>query len=175
MPEYDKASGRLQLLKVDSNGDGKTDMVSTMEGSRVITIAIDQDFDGVTDRWEHYDADQRVEKVGFSRLNDGKEDAWSYADQSGAVVRIDVSVRRDGAVQRVERYAHNLIAAAEEDTDGDGRMDKWETYEGERLAMVAFDTAKRGRPDRSLIYEADGRARVEVDARGDGTFVAASR
>jgi hypothetical protein len=41
--------------------------------------------------------------------------------------------------------------------------------------MVAFDTAKRGRPDRRLIYEADGRARVEVDARGDGTFVAASR
>jgi hypothetical protein len=174
-PEYDTSTGKLKLLKYDSNGDGKVDMTSTMDGARVVAIEIDKDFDGRPDRWEHYDAAQKIEKVGFSRLNDGKEDAWSYADATGAIVRIDVSVKRDGKVQRVERYAQGVLATAEEDTDADGRMDKWETYDGERLAMVAFDTTRRGTPDRRLVYGPNGSARVEVDAKGDGTFVPANR
>jgi hypothetical protein len=37
---------------------------------------------------------------------------------------------------------------------------------------VAFDTQHRGAPDRRLVYGSGGSVRVEVDARGDGTFVA---
>ena len=169
-PEYNKNTGRLQTLKYDSNGDGKADIVSTMDGSRVIKVEIDRDFDGRTDRWEYYDAGQKLEKVGFSRAADGVEDAWSYADASGNVVRIDVSTKRDGSIQRVEHYKDGKLAAAEEDTDGDGKPDKWETYDGDRVAVVAFDTRHRGKPERRLIYDAAGNARLELDAKGDGTW-----
>lgn len=170
-PEYDAATGKLKLLKYDSNNDGKIDTWSYMDGSRVVRIEIDKDEDGKLDRWEYYGEDQKLEKVGFSRSNDGKEDAWSYAAPDGSIVRIDVSTRRDGKVSRVEHYQAGKLASAEEDSDGDGVFDKWENYDGERLAMVAFDTMHRGKADRRLVYGANGSARVEVDRDGSGRFV----
>ena len=170
-PVYDKLTGKLQLLKYDSNHDGRVDTWSYMDGTRVLRIEIDKDEDGKLDRWEYYDAAQKLEKIGMSRANDGKEDAWAYTGPDGAIVRIDVSTKRDGKVTRVEHYQHDVLVAAEEDSDEDGRIDKWETYEGTRLASVAFDTQHRGKPDRRLIYGADGSVRVEVDEKGDGIFV----
>jgi hypothetical protein len=171
-PEYDPATGKLTLLKYDSNNNGKVDTWSYMDGARVVRIEIDKDEDGKIDRWEYYAADRKLEKVGFSRLNDGKEDAWSYADADGTVVRIDVSTRRDGRVSRVEHYRAGALVDAEEDSDGDGAIDKWETYQGDRLTTVAFDTSHRGNPTRRLVYGADGAVRVEVDRDGAGKFVA---
>ena len=169
-PVYDK-SGRLQLLKYDADGDGKTDTWSYMDGARVVRIEIDKDGDGKIDRWEYYGPDQ-LERVGFSRANDGKEDAWSYAGPDGSIARIEVSTRRDGKVTRKEYYEKDVLVRAEEDSDESGKIDKWETYEGKRLASVAFDTTHRGTPDRRLIYGPGGSARLEVDPRGDGHFVA---
>jgi hypothetical protein len=172
-PVYDQKTGKLQLLKYDSNADGKVDTWSHMEGARIVRIELDKDLDGVIDRWEYYGPDRKLEKVGFSRAKDGKEDAWSYARPDGSLVRIDVSTRRDGQVSRVEHFEKDRIVAAEEDSDGDGKIDKWETYDGERLASVAFDTRHRGTPDRRLVYGKTGTARLEVDANGTGQFVIA--
>jgi EF hand len=173
-PEYDKKTGRLTLLKYDSNGNGRIDTWSYMDGARVVRIEIDKDEDGKIDRWEYYGPDQTLTKVGYSRANDGKEDAWSYLSADGSVERVEISTKRDGKVTRVERYQKGALASAEEDTDGDGRMDKWETYEGQRLASVAFDTRHRGGPDRRLLYRADGSVAFEIDRNGDGHFVAAN-
>ena len=172
-PEYDTKTGKLRLLKYDSNGNGKADTFSYMDGSRVLRIEIDKDEDGTIDRWEHYGPDQQLEKIGFSRLNDGKEDAWWYAGPDGSVARIDVSTRRDGTVTRVEHYEHEKLSAAEEDSDQDGHFDRWETYDDGRLASVAFDSTHRGTPDRRLVYGPDGTARLEVDPTGNGRFVPA--
>src|SRR5258708_5235287 len=101
-PEYDKTTGKLRLLKYDSNGDGIVDTWSYMEGARVVRIEIDKDQDGKIDRWEYYDANQKLEKIGTSRAHDGKEDSWSYLGADGNIVRIDVSTKRDGTVNRVE-------------------------------------------------------------------------
>lgn len=171
-PVYDKLTGNLQLLKYDSNGNGKVDTWSYMDGTRVLRIEIDKDEDGKLDRWEYYGADQKLEKTGTSRANDGKEDAWLYTGPDGAIARIDVSTKRDGKVTRTEHYEKDTLVRAEEDSDEDGKPDKWETYEGGRLASVAFDTIHRGTPDRRLVYGADGSTRLEVDAAGDGQFVA---
>jgi hypothetical protein len=173
-PEYDKVTGKLSLLQYDSNGNGKVDTWSYMDGARVVRIEIDKDEDGKIDRWEYYGPDQKLEKIGSSRGQDGKEDAWSYPGPDGTIARIDVSTRRDGRVTRVEHYQQDILVAAEEDSDEDGTMDKWETYEGDRLTSVAFDTRHRGTPDRRLIYGADGTARIEVDEKGDGHFVTAA-
>ena len=171
-PVYNKKTGKLEVLKYDSDGDGKFDTVSYMDGPRIIRIEIDKDEDGKVDRWEYYGPGQKLEKVGVSRANDGIEDAWSFVDTAGAVVRIEVSTKRDGKPNRIEYYSGNALNRVEEDTDGDGRIDKWESYEGHRLASVAFDMRHRGVPDRRLVYANDGSARMEVDEAGNGQFVA---
>ena len=58
-PEYDK-SGKLQLLKYDSKGNGTVDTWSYMDGACVIRIEIDKDGDGKIDRWEYYGPDQQL-------------------------------------------------------------------------------------------------------------------
>ena len=172
-PVYDPKTGKLQLLKYDSNGNGAIDTWSYMDGARAVRIDIDSDEDGKIDRWEYYGANQQIEKIGFSRAKDGKEDAWSYPGSAGSIERVEISTRRDGKIARVEHFQADRVVAAEEDSDGDGRIDKWETYEGDRLASVAFDTQHRGTADRRLIYGADGSARLEVDLAGDGHFTPA--
>jgi hypothetical protein len=172
-PVYDKTTGRLQELRYDSDKNGKADTISYMDGTRVLRIEIDKDEDGKIERWEYYGADQKIEKVGFSRAADGKEDAWSFAAPDGSISRIEISTERDGKITRIEHYAQSVLTRAEEDGDRDGRIDKWETYESDRLTIVAFDTAQRGSPDRRLIYGANGSARLEVDPDGDGVFTAA--
>lgn len=170
-PVYDKKSGRLTLLKYDSNGNGKVDTWSYMDGARVVRIEIDKDEDGKIDRWEYYTPDQKLEKVGLSRANDGKEDAWSYFNADGSIARTEISSKRDGTIDRVEFYDKNVMTRAEEDSDGDGKIDKWETYDGTRLASVAFDTTHRGTPDRRLVYSANGGVQLELDVKGTGQFV----
>jgi hypothetical protein len=172
-PVYDPKTGKLQLLKYDSNGNGVIDTWSYMDGARAVRIDIDADEDGKIERWEYYGPNQKLEKVGFSRSKDGKEDAWSYPGAAGTVARIEMSTLRDGRISRVEHFKDERLVAAEEDSDQDGRIDKWETYEGDRLASVAFDTLHRGTADRRLIYAANGTARLEVDLAGDGHFTAA--
>ena len=171
-PVYDKKTGKLQLLKYDSDGNGQIDTWSYMDGAHVVRIEVDRNEDGQVDRWEYYGSDEQLEKIGFSTRNDGREDGWLFTGPDGVTTRIELSTHRDGKVSRVEFYEKNLLARAEEDTDVDGRIDKWETYDGARLALVAFDSMHRGVPDRRIVYGADATARVEVDAHGDGHFVA---
>lgn len=166
-PEYGK-DGRLQLLKYDSQGNGRVDTWSYMDGARVIRIEIDADADGTIDRWEHYGSDQKLERIGLSRGHDGVEDAWSFTGRDGTVERIEVSTRHDGAIDRIEYYEHDRMVRAEEDSDANGAIDKWETYDGPRLSSVAFDTSDRGIPDRRLTYDLSGAARLEFDRDGDG-------
>lgn len=162
-PVYDKDTGRLQRLNYDANKNGKVDTVSFMDGARVLRIEIDKDEDGKVERWEHYGADQTIEKVGFSRANDGTEDAWSYTAPDGSIARIEMSTHRDGKVTRTEYYEKNVLVRAEEDADGDGTIDKWETFDGAgRMVSVAFDTLHRGTPDRRLVYGPNGTAQLEI-------------
>jgi len=114
-PVYDEATGQLELLKYDADGDARPDTWSYMEGTRVVRVEIDRDGDGRIDRWEYYDANQRIEKVGSSRANDGKPDSWAYYDISGAISRLELSKQRDGIVDRIEYYQNGALARADEE------------------------------------------------------------
>ena len=153
---YSKTTGKLELITYDTNKDGKVDAWSHMDGTRLVSMEVDRDFDGVVDRWEYYNAGGALERVGFSRANDGKVDAWAYQGADGQVARIEVSTRRDGRVNRTEFYEGGALARSEEDSDGDGRPDKWETYRDGALAIAELDTDRDGRPDRRLTYGPDG-------------------
>ena len=143
-------TGKLQLLAYDSDGNGKRDTWSHMDGGRVLRIEIDKDENGVVDRWEDYDANNHLEKVGTSRANDGKVDTWSYPPD-GETMRVDVATRRDGRVTRTEFYERGMIARVLEDTDANGSVDKWEVYSNGVIRSVAFDTDGGGHPTRSWL------------------------
>jgi hypothetical protein len=72
----DPATGRLQLLVYDTDGDGRFDTWSYMDGDRLLRMEIDTNHDGVIDRWEIYRADGTLERVGRSSRNDGHPDVW---------------------------------------------------------------------------------------------------
>ena len=174
-PKYDEQTGKLKQLQYDADRNGKVDTISYMDGARILRIEIDKDEDGKVDRWEHYGADQKLEKVGVSRSGDGIEDAWSYAGPDRQIVRIEISTRRDGRISRIEHYQGEQLSSAEEDTDADRAIDRWETFDSGRLTMVSFDSTHRGKPDRRLVYAADGSVRVEIDPSGAGNWTAERR
>jgi hypothetical protein len=149
---YDTTTGKLSQLTVDSTKDGKPNITSYMDGTKFLRIEVDTNEDGKIDRWEHYGADQKLERVGFSRANDGIADAWAFQRPDGSVERVEVSTKRDGKLNRTEFYERGALARAEEDTDADGRVDKWERYESGALVSASFDTAKSGKPTTTIDY-----------------------
>jgi hypothetical protein len=175
-PLYNRKSGRLEQLKYDSDGDGKFDTFSYMDGSTILRIEIDRDEDGKIDRWEYYGPGKTLERVGLSRAQNGVEDTWQYLDASGTVVRVEMGSQdsKKKTLERIEHYEKGVLVRAEEDTDRDGVMDKWETYEGNRVTSVAFDERHLGRPTLRIVYSPDGATRIDVDPAGDGHFISQS-
>jgi hypothetical protein len=132
-----------------------------MDGVQPLRSRIDRDEDGTVDRWEYYDDEGRLAKVGFSRHDDGKPDAWAFAGADGKVHRIEISSTGDEhGIDRWEYYdpsrgdaaGFGALVRAEEDTNADARPDKWETYEAGAIQTVAFDEDGDGIPDRRLSY-----------------------
>lgn len=180
IPTYDK-KGKLTQLTYDRNKNGVIDTWTDMDGTRPVMSRIDLDEDGKIDRWEYYDAEGKLLKVGFSRKNDGKPDAWAFAGPDGTVSRVEIS--STGDEKKIDRWEHydaskagpkgdptGALVSAEEDTDGDGKPDKWETYANGALASVAFDEHHTGRPTRRLVYGDGNLVMIESDPDENGAF-----
>lgn len=150
---YDPETGRLQELTYDRNNDGSTDAWLVMNGSTLLRADMDETFDGVVDRREHYADD-----------NQGAE------EPSSAPVMVELLDPERGTVSRREQYEAGTLQSAEEDMNSDGVIDKWETYEAGALRRVELDEAGQGRPTRRLVYHGGERVTVELDDDGDGTF-----
>jgi hypothetical protein len=174
-PSYDKATGQLKELAYDANGNGRVDTWTDMNGSRPLRSRVDINEDGKIDRWEEYDENGGLTKVGFSRTDNGKPDAWVFSGADGRVRRIEISSTGDSSrIDRWEYYdatqsgpdGRGALVRAEEDTNHDGRPDKWETYEHGILKTVAFDENGKGRPTRRLIYSSSARVVIESDPTG---------
>jgi hypothetical protein len=175
-PVYSEETGTLQELQYDANKDGRFETRTFMDGARPLRSEVDSDANGVTDRWEYYDAEGKLLRVGSSSANDGKEDTWTYPGADGTVSRVEISTRRDGKANRIEVWKGGSVSSAEEDSNADGRPDRWETYRNDVLASLALDTTRTsGRPDRRLIYgPGGGIERIEEDPDGDGVFAPVS-
>ena len=138
----DERSRRASELRFDLDADGLHETLAHIDPEQGgVRLERDLDADGVTDRWEHYAGltefqAGRVEKVGFSLAADGVEDAWAFHGADGRLVRLEVSTRRDGVVDRWEHYEDGSMVRAESDDDGDGRADTWSTYVNGILAAT---------------------------------------
>ena len=169
-PVYDPVTRDLIRLDYDVNSDGRVDVRTFMASGRPVRLEGDQDGDGRLDRWEYYDQNERLIKLGTSTERDGIEDTWLY--QSGDTRRIDTSTARDGVVDRWEFYQASRLTRVEMDTNRDGRVDYWEHYEGGALASVLMDDARHpGRPVSRLVYGTGDAPVLETDEDGDGVFV----
>jgi hypothetical protein len=142
-----------------------------MEGTQLRRVEFDADQDGLVERWEHYDENMQLARVGFSRKNDGHEDAWAIPGPDNHPSRIDMASEKSGKIVRREFYTGGQLVSVEEDTHEDGSPDKWETFHDGRPSRVALDTANRGTPDRRLTYSDSGALLTfELDEDGDGIF-----
>jgi hypothetical protein len=184
--EFDETTHRLKSVFYDANKNGKNDSVSYMDGTRIVRVELDMDENGKVERWDIYNEDRTLQKVGLASRNDGVMDNQAYYTSAGVLQRIEVSTKRDGRFDRTEFYESNVLVRSEQDTNGDERSDKWETYAPIKattpglppytITSSAFDETGSGKPTRRLIFGARGTiARIEVDPDGDGKFVPLER
>jgi len=178
-PQYDPDTGHLRTLAYDANHSGRNNAVAYMNGSRIQRIELDLDGNGKVERWDFYGDDGKLAKVGLSQRNDGVMDAEALYTETGALLRLRISTKRNGRFDRTEFYENNVLMRSEDDTNGDGRPDKWDTYrpgsaaQPREITSTAIDESGAGRPTRRFVYGERGAVvRVEVDAKGDGVFVA---
>jgi len=171
LPTYDKDTGRLKELTFDQDKNGTIDTWTEMDAARPVLTRMDRNEDGKLDRWEYYDVNGQLQKVGFSRKDDGTPDAWAFAGADGKIERIEISSTSDmSRIDRWEKYDANGLVGAEEDTDRDGKPDQWETYEGGAVKTAAFDENGDGRPDRRLTYQEGTLVLIETEPLVDGTY-----
>jgi hypothetical protein len=177
---YNEA-GQLESLVIDVNKNGRPDGISYFRGALLLRTELDFDENGKVDRWDFYQADRTMEKVGFSRLNDGVMDAVSFYHADSSIDRIEISTKRDGQFDKTEYYDRNVLVRSEEDTNGDSRVDKWETWAplpsasanepAYAITSTSFDDTGAGKPQRRFTYGPGGVvARVDFDRDADGVF-----
>lgn len=161
--------GRLQRIEYDSNGDGKPDVTAYHDGAKSPhQLAIDEDFDGRSDRWEDYDPQGVLLKVGLSRRHNGRPDLWVVSTAGDVPLRKDYDDDLDGRVDRSEIFKRGLLASVELDANRDGKMDRWQDWSTGHLSAEQLDTDGDGTPDRRLTYSATGRVlKLERLARGE--------
>ena len=170
-PTYDKITGKLTELTFDRNGNGRIDTWTDMNGAKPIRSQSDLDENGTLDRWEYYDDQGKLVKVGMSRNNDGRPDSWAFAGPDGIVARVEVSSTRDEkAIDRWEFYRGAELIRVEQDTNADGRPDNWDTYENGNLKTAAVDENGDGRPDRRLTYADGALVLIESEPDASGAF-----
>ena len=171
IPTYDKTTGRLKELTFDQNKNGTIDTWTEMDAARPVLTRMDRNEDGKLDRWEYYNTDGKLEKVGFSRRDEGKPDAWAFAGADGKIERIEISSSSDvNKIDRWEHYDATGLVRAEEDTNADGTPDKWETYASGAVTSASFDENNDGRPDRRLTYKGGALVLIETEPDAAGNF-----
>jgi hypothetical protein len=154
---YD-AWGRLQRIEYDSNGDGRPDHIALHDGRRrAHQMDVDGDFDGRTDRWERYDDEGRLVKVGTARAPGRAPDLWTSAPAPGEPERREHDADGDGVIERVEVVRDGRVTEVEVDGDRDGRMDRWQRWEQGRLVSESLDTDRDGAADRTVRYDRRGK------------------
>src|SRR5262245_8296785 len=96
---YYDAWGRLQRIDYDADGDGRPDHIAHHDGARTPRlIEVDEDRDGLVDRWESYEQGRLV-KVGLSRRG-GAPDVWLFPQPDGGQARREYDEDGDGRVDR---------------------------------------------------------------------------
>jgi len=92
-------------------------------------------------------SDGNAERLGFSSINDGVIDAWSTTDPKTGIRRVEMTTKRNGKIDRWERYEKGALVRVDLDTNGNGKPDRWMTYEDGILMDTFLDANEDGQAD----------------------------
>jgi hypothetical protein len=143
--ERDPKTGESLLVHESTTSQGRIRRVMDTR-MRLKEVALDADGDGVMEAGATA-TDANIAGAGFSLANDGVIDAWAYRNTAGALVRVEVSTKRDGRIDRWEHYRNDRVIRVDLDTDGNGRPDRWQTFEDGILIDTFIDANEDGRAD----------------------------
>lgn len=132
--------------KVDSNGDGKPDIVRVMSGGKEVCRAVDLNLDG-------------------------RADSYLYFDSNGALRRRESDFDRDGKIDEIAEYAGGVVVRKSRETNLDGKLDTWDFYEGGKLVRRLRDADGNGRVDQWWTWPHADKPDCPViasDRNGDG-------
>ena len=168
---YAHDSRALVRLDYDYDGNGRIDVRTYMRGSKPMRLEADANGDGFVERWEYYDVNGALLRIGGSTQGDGREDTWMRIDGRQRIV--ETASLRDRQVDRREVFDGDALLRAETDANRDGRPDRWEEFRGGVLVhLLLDDDLRHGRPTRRISYGGADAARIETDVDGDGTWEA---
>jgi hypothetical protein len=119
-PEY-SSSGRLQLLKYDSKGNGQVDTWSYMDGARVVRIEFDRDGDGKIDRTEYYDVNRALVRAEEDADANGTPDKWETYD-GARLSSVAFDTLHRGTPDYRLTYSASGAATMDRDLEGDGHL-----------------------------------------------------
>jgi hypothetical protein len=133
-----------QAQKLDTNGDGKYDIVRVSDGNTPVCIASDMN-------------------------HDGKPDMYEYFDKSGQVRRREIDFDDNGVANVIEHYENGKMTSRELDTTNQGRIDTWDTFDPAtgKIVKRERDSTNDGRIDQWWTYEGD-KVTIAMDRNGDG-------
>jgi hypothetical protein len=137
--KYDPKTGRLKRVDIDQDKNGRIETFSYWDGTRLDRIEIDRDEDGRIDRWEHYNDNNKLTRIGSSARDDQVEDMWSYPDAQGLLHRVEADLDRDGVLDKREIFEARSGVP-------DGRV----------LTKVELEFDATGRPGLRIHYRPDG-------------------
>ena len=102
--QYNERSGVLELLVYDWNANAQPDTWVHMNGALVSRIEIDDNEDGLVDRWEYYDPNRGVLlRAEEDTTGDGLPDTWETY-RNGAVTSVAVDTTHRGSPDRLFVY-----------------------------------------------------------------------
>lgn len=153
--------GRLLRRLIDEDGDGRADRIEFFQAQRLHRAETDSNRDGAVDRWEEFDEDGELSRVGLARRTPGRVDLWIVADGRGGLRRRELDEDGDGSFERFETYEGTALVRVAMDADRDGRVERWQEWRDRTLLAESFDVDGDGLPDRRLRYGAGGVVSVE--------------
>ena len=146
--ERDPHTGESLLVHESVTSQGRIRRVMDQR-FRLKEVGVDADGDGIVEITTKA-TDANIASTGFSLAGDGVIDAWAFRNTAGELVRVEVSTKRDGKIDRWEHYRNNRMIKVETDTNGNGRPDRWQMFDEGILTDTFIDADEDGRPDMPL-------------------------
>lgn len=142
-------------VKIDTNGDGKPDIVKVMSGGREVCRMVDINHDDKPDSFTYFDSNGAIRRRESDFDRDGKMDEIAYFT-AGVIVRKDRETNLDGKLDTWDFYEGGKIHHRMRDSDGDGKVDQWWTWANPdkiECAVIASDHNGDGKPDPNNVID----------------------
>jgi hypothetical protein len=90
-------------LSIDTNGDGKPDVIKTIRGDKIVEIQSDRNFDGQVDLVQQYSDGVMVREIRDDDFN-GKPEAVRTFRPDGTLALVERDPGERGAIDIIEYY-----------------------------------------------------------------------